>query len=149
MPFLDASQQRYLLTQRKTLLEELAGDKTHARNEADRLQALRKYRVLDTPPEAAFDQLTQLAGHIEFPCRPALLSSQNGTAIALNGAAPGRGILGRHIADKVVVASIGGNWSLLVRDGRTEQRVARRGRVLLVMENSQTIVHESAPIGSR
>ena len=33
-------------------------------NEAGRLEALRAYRVLDTPPEAAFDDLTQLAAHI-------------------------------------------------------------------------------------
>ena len=32
--------------------------------EAERLQALYQYRVLDTPPEAAFDELTALAGQI-------------------------------------------------------------------------------------
>jgi len=30
----------------------------------------------------------------------------------------------------------------LLRDGRTEQRVARRGRVLLAMEDSETLVTE-------
>ena len=33
-------------------------------NEALRLQALRKYSVLDTEPEEAFDELTQLAASI-------------------------------------------------------------------------------------
>lgn len=33
-------------------------------NEAERLGALREYRVLDTLPEESFDDLTQLAGHI-------------------------------------------------------------------------------------
>lgn len=32
-------------------------------NEPDRLAALRRYRILDTPPEAAFDGLVQLAAH--------------------------------------------------------------------------------------
>ncbi len=32
----------------------------------------------------------------------------------------------------------------LVRDGRTEQRVARRARVLLAMEREQTVVEELA-----
>lgn len=32
----------------------------------------------------------------------------------------------------------------LVRDGRTEQRTARRARVLLAMENEQTIVEDLA-----
>ena len=33
-------------------------------DEAQRLEALRRYRVLDTPPEPAFDDLTRLAAHI-------------------------------------------------------------------------------------
>ena len=33
-------------------------------NEAARLEALRQRAVLDTPPEAAFDDLTTLAAHI-------------------------------------------------------------------------------------
>ncbi len=33
-------------------------------NEAERLQALARYDVLDTPPEQAFDDLTKLASHI-------------------------------------------------------------------------------------
>ncbi len=33
-------------------------------NEAERLQALARYEVLDTPPEQAFDDLTMLASHI-------------------------------------------------------------------------------------
>ena len=33
-------------------------------NEADRLQALRAYNVLDSPPEEAFDDLTRLASQI-------------------------------------------------------------------------------------
>lgn len=33
-------------------------------NEADRLKALHRYQILDTPPEQAFDDLTALASHI-------------------------------------------------------------------------------------
>ena len=33
-------------------------------NEPERLAALRRYGVLDTAPEAAFDELTQLAAYI-------------------------------------------------------------------------------------
>jgi PAS domain S-box-containing protein len=33
-------------------------------NEAERLEALRRYRILDTPPEPAFDDLTRLAAQI-------------------------------------------------------------------------------------
>ena len=33
-------------------------------NEADRLNALQQYEILDTPPEEAFDDLTRLAAHI-------------------------------------------------------------------------------------
>ncbi len=33
-------------------------------NEAERLQALARYEILDTPPEQAFDDLTMLASHI-------------------------------------------------------------------------------------
>ncbi|MGH7807010.1 MAG: diguanylate cyclase [Thermodesulfobacteriota bacterium] len=33
-------------------------------NEADRLEALRQYKILDTPREEAFDDITRLAGHI-------------------------------------------------------------------------------------
>src|SRR2546422_9822600 len=33
-------------------------------NEAGRLEALRSYRVLDTPPEEAFDDLARLAAYI-------------------------------------------------------------------------------------
>ncbi|MFE1746203.1 sensor histidine kinase [Coleofasciculus sp. H7-2] len=33
-------------------------------NEADRLKALNRYKILDTPPEEAFDDLTALAAHI-------------------------------------------------------------------------------------
>jgi len=32
--------------------------------ESDRLAALRRYRVLDTPPEPVFDDLVQLAAHV-------------------------------------------------------------------------------------
>lgn len=32
----------------------------------------------------------------------------------------------------------------IIRDGRTEQRVARRARILLAMENEQTIVQDLA-----
>jgi hypothetical protein len=31
--------------------------------EAQRLEALRQYDVLDTPPDAAFDDITRLAAH--------------------------------------------------------------------------------------
>ena len=34
------------------------------KNEADRLEALRRSGILDTPPEPDFDQLTQLASHV-------------------------------------------------------------------------------------
>ena len=33
-------------------------------DEAGRLDALRRYRILDTPPESAFDDLVSLAAHI-------------------------------------------------------------------------------------
>ena len=33
-------------------------------NEAARLEALRRYKVLDTPPESAFDDITRIAAHI-------------------------------------------------------------------------------------
>lgn len=33
-------------------------------NEADRLRALRSYKILDTKPEERFDELTQLAAII-------------------------------------------------------------------------------------
>ena len=33
-------------------------------NEASRLAALRQYEILDTPPEAAFNELTELAAQI-------------------------------------------------------------------------------------
>jgi PAS domain S-box-containing protein len=33
-------------------------------NEAERLEALARYQVLDTPPEQAFDDLTRLASHV-------------------------------------------------------------------------------------
>jgi hypothetical protein len=33
-------------------------------NEADRLRALRSYKILDTKPEERFDELTQLAALI-------------------------------------------------------------------------------------
>ena len=33
-------------------------------NEAARLEALRRYRILDTPPEPAFDELSRLAAHV-------------------------------------------------------------------------------------
>jgi hypothetical protein len=33
-------------------------------NEPDRLEALRRYEVLDTLPEQDYDDLTQLAAHI-------------------------------------------------------------------------------------
>ena len=33
-------------------------------NESERLDALRRYGLLDTPAEAAFEDLTQLAGFI-------------------------------------------------------------------------------------
>ena len=33
-------------------------------NEADRLDALQRYDILDTPPEQAFDDLTRLAAQI-------------------------------------------------------------------------------------
>jgi len=33
-------------------------------NEAGRLEALRSYRILDTPPEEAFDDLARLAAYI-------------------------------------------------------------------------------------
>jgi hypothetical protein len=33
-------------------------------NETIRIQALRQYKILDTPPEAAFDDLTRLAAKI-------------------------------------------------------------------------------------
>src|SRR6476619_2478042 len=33
-------------------------------NESDRLDALHRYQILDTPPEEAFDDLTALAAHI-------------------------------------------------------------------------------------
>ena len=33
-------------------------------NEAQRLAALRRYAILDTPPEAEFDELTRLAAQI-------------------------------------------------------------------------------------
>jgi signal transduction histidine kinase len=37
---------------------------THPTNEADRLEVLRAYDILDTPPEEAFDDLTRLASYI-------------------------------------------------------------------------------------
>ena len=33
-------------------------------NEAERLEALRQYRILDTPPEQQLDDITLLAAHI-------------------------------------------------------------------------------------
>ena len=33
-------------------------------NEAERLRALQRYRILDTPPEAAFDDLVMIAAAI-------------------------------------------------------------------------------------
>ena len=33
-------------------------------NEAERLAALHRYRILDTPPEAAFDRITSLAARL-------------------------------------------------------------------------------------
>ena len=33
-------------------------------NEAERLAALRELRILDTPPELAYDELSALAAHI-------------------------------------------------------------------------------------
>lgn len=33
-------------------------------NEEERLRALRRYGILDTPPEAAFDRITRLAAHV-------------------------------------------------------------------------------------
>ncbi|MCA1992786.1 MAG: PAS domain S-box protein [Coleofasciculus sp. S288] len=33
-------------------------------NEAERLEALRRYKILDTPPEAAFDRITSLAARL-------------------------------------------------------------------------------------
>ena len=35
-----------------------------APDEADRLAALRRFELLDTPPEPAFDQLTRLAAKL-------------------------------------------------------------------------------------
>src|SRR5215472_14706063 len=32
-------------------------------NEAERLDALRRYKILDTPPEAAFDQIARMAAN--------------------------------------------------------------------------------------
>lgn len=33
-------------------------------NESARIEALRQYKILDTPPELAFDDLTRLASYI-------------------------------------------------------------------------------------
>jgi signal transduction histidine kinase len=38
--------------------------RTHSSNEAERLLELSNYAILDTPPEAAFDELTSLAAYI-------------------------------------------------------------------------------------
>jgi GAF domain-containing protein len=41
----------------------LNGNLLPPQSETDRLATLRSYRVLDTPPEPAFDDLVQLAAH--------------------------------------------------------------------------------------
>lgn len=66
------------------LVETAKGDRpgTHVStiNEADRLAALKRYEILDTPPEAAFDHITALAAEL-FKAPIAIISFLDGNRL--------------------------------------------------------------------
>ena len=53
-----------LLRSRKEVIGEASEDSPSAEMEAERIAALLRFQLLDTPPEAQFDELTQLAADI-------------------------------------------------------------------------------------
>lgn len=52
-------------------------------NEAERLAALHRYKILDTPPEATFDRITRLAARL-FEMPTALISLVTDEALIIS-----------------------------------------------------------------
>jgi serine/threonine protein kinase len=54
-----------MLTLRALIIERMGGQRPHARDaEAERLEAVRRYNLLDTPPDGTFDRITALAARL-------------------------------------------------------------------------------------
>jgi serine/threonine protein kinase len=54
-----------MLSLRRMIIEEMGGQRPQARDpEAERLEAVRRYNLLDTPPDGAFDRITALAARL-------------------------------------------------------------------------------------
>ena len=45
-------------------------DQTTPANEPGRLEALKAYAIVDTLPEAGFDEIAELAAHLQLSRRP-------------------------------------------------------------------------------
>jgi two-component sensor histidine kinase len=89
-------------------------------NEAERLEALASYKILDTPPEAAFDGITALAAHIlQVPIvLVSIIDAERQWFKSALGLGPGETSRDVSFCGHVVAL----DRELVVRDARTDKR---------------------------